>query len=146
MEIVQATAMHLNEVAVLFDTYRTWYHQTPDFQGALAYISDRLRLQDSVIYVAMEGEEIVGFTQLYPIFSSVRMKKSWLLNDLYVLEAHRGKGAASALLDKAAWLAEDTGAGWILLQTDITNTNAQALYEKKGYVRDTTCYYYYREV
>ncbi len=146
MEIVQATAMHLNEVAVLFDAYRTWYHQTPDFQGALAYISDRLRLQDSVIYVAMEGEEIVGFTQLYPIFSSVRMKKSWLLNDLYVLEAHRGKGAASALLDKAARLAEDTGAGLILLQTDITITNAQALYEKKGYVRDTTCYYYYREV
>ncbi|MET6996373.1 GNAT family N-acetyltransferase [Chitinophaga defluvii] len=146
MEIVQATAMHLNEVAVLFDAYRTWYHQEPDFHGALAYIDDRLRLQDSVIYIAMEGEEIVGFTQLYPIFSSVRMKKSWLLNDLYVLEAHRGKGAASALLDKAARLAEDTGAGWILLQTDITNTNAQALYEKKGYVRDTTCYYYYREV
>lgn len=146
MKVVQATTMHLNEVAVLFDAYRTWYHQAPDYSGALAFVKDRLQLQDSVIYVAMEGEEIVGFTQLYPIFSSVRMKKSWLLNDLYVLEAHRGKGAASALLDEAAQLAKNTRAGWILLQTDIVNTNARALYEKKGYVRDTTCYYYYQEV
>jgi GNAT superfamily N-acetyltransferase len=143
MEIIRATDMHLNEVAVLFDAYRQWNSQKPDFDGARAFIAERLQKQDSAIFVVMEGEDIVGFTQLYPLFSSIRMKKGWVLNDLYVLEAHRSKGIGSALLDTAAQLAKDTQAGWLSLQTEIVNEGAQALYERKGYVKDTTCYYYY---
>ncbi len=32
---------------------------------------------------------------------------------------------------------------WIMLQTHISNTKAQGLYESLGYQRDEECYYYY---
>ncbi|MFB6453944.1 GNAT family N-acetyltransferase [Chitinophaga sp. Hz27] len=146
MEVVRATELHTNEVAVLFDAYRSYYDQAPDFNGALKYINERIEKQDSIIYVAMDLDEIVGFVQLYPIFSSVSMKKAWLLNDLFVLEEHRSKGAGSILLDAAQALAKKTDAAWLMLQTYVSNTNAQSLYEKKGYKKDSNSFYYYLSV
>ncbi|NSL85246.1 GNAT family N-acetyltransferase [Chitinophaga solisilvae] len=146
MEVIQATEMHTNEVAVLFDAYRSFYDQAPDFKGALAFVSERIKQKDSIIYVVLEGEEIIGFTQLYPIFTSIGMKRGWLLNDLYVLEEHRGKGAGSALLDAAAALGRSTGAAWVMLQTYIANREAQKLYEAKGFKKDVHSYYYYQSL
>ncbi|WP_143307478.1 GNAT family N-acetyltransferase [Chitinophaga vietnamensis] len=143
MEVIQATELHLNEVAVLFDAYRSFYGQAPDFRGALEFITARMNNKESIIFVALEGEEIIGFTQLYPIFTSVGMKRGWLLNDLYVLEAHRGKGAGSALIDAAEAHGKATNAAWLMLQTYIDNTTAQQLYESKGFKKDTNSYYYY---
>ena len=143
MEVIQATELHTNEVAVLFDAYRSFYDQAPDFKGALAFISERIKQKDSLIFLALEGEEIIGFTQLYPIFTSVGMKRGWLLNDLYVLEEHRGKGAGSALIDAAAAHGRKTNAAWVMLQTYVANREAQALYEAKGFKKDTNSYYYY---
>lgn len=144
MDVIQATELHTNEVAVLFDAYRSYYDQAPDFKGALDFVTERITQKDSVIFVALLDAEIIGFTQLYPIFTSLGMKRGWLLNDLYVLEEHRGMGAGKALLDKAAEYGKSTGAAWLMLQTYIANTGAQKLYEKEGFKRDTNSYYYYK--
>lgn len=146
MEVIRATELHTNEVAVLFDAYRVYYEQAPDYSGARLFIAERMEKKDSVIFVAMEGEEIIGFTQLYPIFTSLGMKRSWLLNDLYVLEAHRGKGAGKLLLDAAAALGRETDSSWMMLQTYTSNTGAQALYEREGFERDDHSYYYYKSL
>lgn len=146
MEVIQATELHTNEVAVLFEAYRSYYDQAPDFKGALAFITERIEKKDSEIFVVLEGDEIVGFTQLYPIFTSLGMKRGWLLNDLYVLEEHRGKGAGKALIDAATAHGKKTGAAWLMLQTYIANTIAQALYEKEGFIKDTNSYYYYKSL
>lgn len=144
MDVIQATELHTNEVAVLFDAYRSYYDQAPDFKGALGFITERIAQKDSVIFVVMLDAEIIGFTQLYPIFTSLGMKRGWLLNDLYVLEEHRGMGAGKALLDKAAEYGKSTNAAWLMLQTYIANTGAQKLYEKEGFKKDTNSYYYYK--
>lgn len=144
MDVIQATELHTNEVAVLFDAYRSYYDQAPDFKGALDFITQRIAQKDSVIFVALLDAEIIGFTQLYPIFTSLGMKRGWLLNDLYVLEEHRGMGAGKALLDKAAAYGKSTNAAWLMLQTYIANTGAQKLYEKEGFKKDTNSYYYYK--
>ncbi|MBV7529805.1 N-acetyltransferase [Chitinophaga sp. sic0106] len=146
MEIIQASTLHLNEVAVLFDTYRSFYKAAPDFEGALKFISERMEKGESRIYVALESDEIIGFMQLYPIFTSLGMKRAWVLNDLFVLEAHRGKGAGGMLVDAARQLAIDTEAGYVALQTEVTNETAQRLYEEKGFKKDTDFYYYYLSV
>lgn len=143
MEIITATDQHIDETAVLFDAYRRFYKQAPDYEGARAFIGTRINARESVIFLALEEGSIIGFCQLYPIFSSVGMKRGWLLNDLYVLESHRGKGAGSALIDRAATLGRETSSGWLMLQTEISNTSAQALYEQKGFKRDEQSYYYY---
>lgn len=146
MEVIRATELHTNEVAVLFDAYRGYYDQAPDFKGALAFITQRIEQKDSVIFVVLKGDEIIGFTQLYPIFTSLGMKRGWLLNDLYVLEEHRGMGAGKLLLDAAAAHGKATDAAWLMLQTYIANTGAQALYEREGFKKDTNSYYYYKSI
>jgi ribosomal protein S18 acetylase RimI-like enzyme len=146
MEVIRATELHTNEVAVLFDAYRGYYDQAPDFKGALAFITERITQKDSVLFVVLQGEEIIGFTQLYPIFTSLGMKRGWLLNDLYVLEEHRGMGAGKLLLDAAAAHGKATDAAWLMLQTYIANTGAQALYEREGFKKDTNSYYYYKSI
>jgi GNAT superfamily N-acetyltransferase len=74
-----------------------------------------------------------GFVHLYPIFTSVGMKRAWLLNDLFVNEAHRGAGIATMLLEKAKELGRSNHSKWLLLQTDNSNVNAQKLYRKNGW-------------
>ena len=90
--------------------------------------------------------EPLGFTQLYPSFSSVRMKRLWVLNDLFVHPSHRRKGVGKALLKRAAEWGRETGASAMMLETGIDNLPAQALYEKLGWTRNDDYYVYYLSV
>ncbi|MFD0768458.1 GNAT family N-acetyltransferase [Bacillus sp. CGMCC 1.60114] len=138
MNIYQATIKDLKGVSHLFNLYRIFYKQPSDYKDAESFISDRLKNEESVIFVAVHEGEYLGFTQLYPSFSSVSMKRTWILNDLYVQEEARKQGIAQALLDKAKLHAIQSNAKSLELQTAPDNTNAQKLYEKNGYQKDTS--------
>lgn len=146
MQIIKATTAHLPQLAVLFDQYRQHYGQPSDLAGAERFLSERMAHGESVIYVAEEEGKLIGFTQLYPAFSSIGMKKAWILNDLYVSEDHRRKGAARGLLDASRELGKATDARYLMLQTHITNSKARALYESYGWKLDEEFYYYYLSV
>lgn len=146
MQIIKATTAHLPRLAELFDAYRQHYEQASDLAGAKAYITERLAKGESEIFVALYEEEVIGFTQLYPVFSSIGMKKAWILNDLYVDPAHRRLGAARGLITASRILGEVTNSRYIMLQTAIDNIPAQALYEDVGFKRDDEFYYYYLSI
>jgi len=143
MTVKEATLADAAAVAALFDAYRIYYEQSSDLAGAERFIAERLRNRESVIYLALDEGRPVGFTQLYPFFTSVGMKRAWVLNDLYVTEDYRNRGVGKALIAAAQDLARSTSAKWIMLQTYTSNVNAQALYEKLGFEKDTSSYYYY---
>ncbi len=69
--IGRATLDDLDTVAPLFDLYRVFYGKPSDPALARAFIQPRLVRDDSVILVASLAGDAVGFTQLYPCFSSV---------------------------------------------------------------------------
>lgn len=142
MEIYQATMEDLEGVSNLFNLYRIFYERTSDLKGARAYIKERLEKKDSVIFVVKNKQEYVGFTQLYPTFSSISMKRAWILNDLYVKAEARKQGIGEMLLQKAKDYAIETGAKSISLSTAPDNYYAQRLYIKNGYIRDTQYYQY----
>lgn len=142
MEIFQATIEDLEGMSNLFNLYRMFYQQESDIEGAKTYIKKRLVNEDSVIFVVRDREVYVGFTQLYPTFSSVSMKRTWILNDLYVDKTARKKGVGEMLLQKAKDYAIETGAKSISLSTAIDNYVAQRLYEKSGYTKDSQFYQY----
>ena len=142
MEIFQATMEDLEGMSNLFNLYRIFYRQESDIEGAKTYIKKRLVNEDSVIFVVRDREVYVGFTQLYPTFSSVSMKRTWILNDLYVDKTARKKGVGEMLLQKAKDYAIETGAKSISLSTAIDNYAAQRLYEKSGYTKDSQFYQY----
>lgn len=142
MEIYQANNKDLDGVATLFNLYRMFYEQESDLKGAKSYIKRRLEKKDSVIFVAKDNDKYLGFTQLYPTFSSISMKKAWILNDLYVDSQARKQGLGEILLNRAKELAIETGANSIALSTAHDNYSAQRLYEKNGYKRDEQFYHY----
>jgi ribosomal protein S18 acetylase RimI-like enzyme len=139
--IVQADEGHADLVAPLLDAYRGFYGQGSDLPAARAFLRARLRGGESVVFFARaEGEpgRAVGFVQLYPSFTSVGLGRIWVLNDLFVAEAHRGQGVGRLLMDAARDLARKTGAARLELSTAKTNFPAKALYESLGYRRDET--------
>ena len=141
MIIRRAKKKDIGDLSVLFDKYRIFYKQKPDVENARSFLKKRMKRKESVIFVAEERDELIGFTQLFPIFSSVSMKRTWLLNDLYVNERSRGIGAATKLLDAAKGFGAETGSKWLILQTAADNFTAQKVYEKNGWVKETDFFY-----
>jgi len=137
IEIRQGSRVDLDLLVPMFDAYRQFYRQACDLEGVRRFLSARLERNESVILLAFEQGAAIGFTQLYPSFSSGALARIFILNDLFVSPQARGRGAGSALLQAAADYGRDAGAVRLVLSTEVANTTAQALYEKTGWKRDT---------
>lgn len=141
LTIRRATIADLDAVAPLFDAYRRFYAQPGDLPRARDFLHDRLQRNESVLLLAGLDGRTAGFTQLYPMFSSVRTARTWILNDLYVDEGARRRGVAQALLGAAARFAEEQGAAGLALETARDNDAARALYHAAGWSEDATQWY-----
>jgi GNAT superfamily N-acetyltransferase len=144
MEIIRATAGHVDLLAPLFDQYRQFYQCASNLAGARSFLTDRLKKNESVIFLALDSSGAgLGFTQLYPSFSSTNMRRLWILNDLFVRTDQRSQGVASALMERARQWGIETGAVELMLETAVDNLTAQRLYEKLGWQRDREFYTYH---
>ena len=142
-----ATATDLDAVAVLFDGYRQFYEQPSDLALARRYLTERLERKESVLIVAEDDQgALIGFTQLYPTFCSVRAAHTFVLYDLFVTPAARGTGAGRALMLAAEAHARKAGAARMELSTAKTNVVGQALYESLGWERDISYLVYGRDL
>jgi len=122
-----------NLVIDLFNQYRIFYGKFSDLGMAKGFIDARLENDESVIFVALEENKPVGFTQLYPKYSSARLTKNWILNDLFVDLNHRKQGIGEALINTAMNFAKKQGATFVQLETAVDNYTAQKLYEAIGF-------------
>jgi len=139
----QAVLADLPVLVPLFDAYRQFYGRTPDPAAAESFLRARFSHGESVLFLAFEGGDAVGFTQLYPSFSSVSLARTFILNDLFVVPDRRRAGVGSALLGAAVDYARSLGAVRVTLNTDIGNATAQATYEARGWKRDHEYYVYH---
>lgn len=142
MEISVVCAEELGELVTLFDEYRIFYKQPSDIDAARKFLEQRLHNKESVLLAARENDNIVGFIQLYPSFSSIAMKQIWILNDLFVKSAFRKRGIAKSLMNFAVKHAQNTGGVRIILSTQVSNLPAQTLYESLGYSKNKDFYHY----
>ncbi|MCU7618598.1 GNAT family N-acetyltransferase [Chryseobacterium sp. PBS4-4] len=131
--IRRASINDLSQLSELFDQYRVFYHKESDIPSAENFLKERIEKQDSEIYVAETDGILVGFVQLYPLFSSTRMKKYWLLNDLFVNENYRGIGFSKELIDAAKKVCTSSDACGILLETGKSNDIGNKLYPSCGF-------------
>jgi len=147
VKIVTATLDTLEDLIPLFDAYRMFYGQESDPQAAHAFLLERFLLRESVVFLAYSGQTAVGFTQLYPLFSSTSMRRIWLLNDLYVIPEQRGQRVGEALIKRALEHAHLSGAARVELATAHTNLSGQKLYERMEFERrDTVFRSYVKEI
>jgi ribosomal protein S18 acetylase RimI-like enzyme len=133
----RATLDDLDVVAHLFDLYRQFYAQKPDPELALHFIRERIKNSESVIFLALEnGQDPIGFCQLYPTYCSVLAKPILVLYDLFVVAPKRKTGVGRSLLMACENYANSTGASRLDLTTAKDNYAAQSLYESMGWERD----------
>lgn len=141
IEIRKADIKDIDQLSSLFNLYRLFYGQESDVEACKAFLHERFTQNESVVIIAIKDNDVVGFIQFYPLFSSVSLQKTWLLNDVYVKETQRKHGIGRMLLDEAKLFGKESGAGWLLLQTANDNYIAQIVYEKNGWERMEDMFY-----
>ena len=139
MRITQATLEHLDLLTPLFVKYREFYGALPYPDSSRAFLEKRLRRKESVIYLAQPDDDnkLLGFCQLYPSFSSLSLKRVWILNDIYVAEDARRQLVADNLIRTAKKMAKETHAVRMRVSTSSNNEVAQKTYESIGFREDT---------
>ncbi|WP_082657941.1 MULTISPECIES: GNAT family N-acetyltransferase [unclassified Sphingopyxis] len=136
MHVRLSTIDDIEKLTLLFDRYRSFYGKPSNKELAKSFLIERFQHMESIIFVADSEGDFIGFTQLYPSFSSVRASRSFILNDLFVTPEARGKGAGKALITAAANYGRAMGAVRLSLSTARDNHVAQSLYENAGWSRD----------
>ena len=146
LRIVKANARHLRLAVPIFDAYRQFYKKKSNLKAARGFLERRLKNRESVLLLAFldGGRRIkpVGLVHLYPTFSSLTLRRQWVVSDLFVVPESRGRGVGKALMNRARQLAEETDADALILETATDNLIAQKLYERLGYRRDQEFYRY----
>ena len=144
MTTISTVSLHdLEKIVPLFDAYRVFYEKPSDPDGARQFLQARIQHNESVIFWAEHDGLPCGFVQLYPLFSSTRMKRLWLLNDLFVHADYRGRGISVALIDRCKTLCRDTAAAGLMLETAKTNDIGNQLYPRTGFDLDQDHNYYF---
>ena len=136
IKIRSAGTDQIDELLPLFECYRAFYGQAADPTRSRTFRHERLQQRQAQVLLAALDGQTQGFALLYPLYSSVRCGALWLLNDLFVAPTARQHGLGKALLDACAEFARSTGALGLQLETQRTNTIAQALYLEQGWDAD----------
>ena len=99
MEFREARIEDIEQLSKLFHTYRQLsvsMDSTATESESSDWIASRLNDGSGVFLLAISKEQVFGFVTLYQGFSSVSLKKYWVLNDLYVSTSARGTGLGRA--------------------------------------------------
>lgn len=134
--IRKATLEDLETCTLLFDKYMLFYNQPSNLEKHRSFLQERIRRNEATVFLAFENEKPVGFTLVYLTFSSVRLSKILILNDLYVEKEERKNGIGEKLIQKVIELAQLSNADLVRLRTANDNYTAQGLYEKLNFKKD----------
>ncbi|MBD1431571.1 GNAT family N-acetyltransferase [Sphingobacterium sp. DN00404] len=142
IEIKLASANDAIKIEPIFSLYREFYGMEKDSPGTIDFLRKRLGSNESILLYAERNGSIIGFTQLYPTFSSASLRKAFVLNDLYVIETERKQGIAKLLINESIEIAKRDECVRISLSTAKDNP-AQILYEKMGFKESSFKFYNY---
>ena len=142
MKVREAKLSDLKNLSVLFNSYRMFYGKKFDLEVAEEFLRSRIEKKDSKIFVCDFNNELSGFVQLYPLFSSTRVSKYWLLNDLYVDVNKRGKGFSKLLIERSKELVIESKACGMMLETEKSNDIANKLYPSTGFKKNELSNFY----
>ena len=144
MIVIESSRKYLTQLAKLVDEYRSFYnfeHSPGETEDFLLGLMDR---EDAVTFIALDEttDTVMGFANLYPCYSTLALKRLWILNDIGVSKEFRGQGISKALIEKVMIFAKETGAVRVELKTDKANNLAINLYKSVGFKVDNDNVYY----
>ncbi|MDQ0219278.1 GNAT family N-acetyltransferase [Peribacillus cavernae] len=141
--IRQATIQDLPKIVPIFDSYREYFKQQRNPVEAERYLFERFEHLESVIFIAEQNSEVIGFAQLYPTFSSLTLQRVWLLNDFFISEDYRDSGVGKQLFVKVKEFTLLTNSKGIELSVEHINKKAWGFWERQGFKMDDEFRYYF---
>jgi len=144
MVVIKCNQSYLGQLVELFEEYRSFYDFTPSPKETEEFLLGLMDRNDSVIFIAVDerSDKVMGFVNLYPCYSTLALKRLWILNDIGVTGKFRGQGVSKALIDKVMTFAKETNAVRVELKTDKANDRAMKLYDSIGFKIDNDNVYY----
>ena len=132
--IKEATIEELKQVVDIVMKYREFYGVDKQrIEDVESFMKSRFENQQSKVFIATsENDEVIGFIQLYPSYSTVSLKPQCILNDFYVDKNYRKQGYGTKLMEYVKKYFKDSAKGFILV-TDKDNVTAKSLYDKNGW-------------
>ena len=97
-----------------------------------AYLERLLRRDEFIALAAIKGDEVVGGIAAYELRKFEQERSEIYIYDLAVALAHRREGIATALIAELKKIAAARGAYVIIVQADLGDAPAIALYTKLG--------------
>jgi ribosomal protein S18 acetylase RimI-like enzyme len=143
LTIRQATIQDLPGIVPIFDAYREYFNQQKDPVLVEHFLFEKFEHRESVIFIAQQQDEVIGFAQLYPLFSSLTLQSVWLLNDFFIAEEFRGCGVGKQLFTSVKEFTLLTKSKGIELSVEHTNKKAWTFWEKQGFKQDEEFRYYF---
>ncbi|MFB3162203.1 GNAT family N-acetyltransferase [Neobacillus sp. 179-J 1A1 HS] len=143
LTIRQAAIQDLSKLVPIFDDYREYFGQQKDPAAVNQFLFEKFEHLESVIFIAQLEDEVVGFAQLYPVFSSLTLQRVWLLNDFFIAEEFRGSGVGKQLFARVKEYTLLTRSKGIEVSVEHTNKKAWAFWENQGFKMDEEFRYYF---
>lgn len=127
------TRTQIEQLAEIFDLYRTHYGEPADARGAASWLEANIGRGGLRAFLAEANDSVVGFAVTMAVPASLRLAHLWLIRDLFVLPTHRRRGVGRALLAVVRTAATASGALRLVVQTEEENDAALGLYADSGY-------------
>jgi ribosomal protein S18 acetylase RimI-like enzyme len=120
-----------------FDPQRFMDPGTDPAEGYAWFLGKQLKNDESVIFVADDGEQVVGYVYaaLEPISWKELREACGFIHDILVEESNRRAGTATSLMEAAIQWLRERGAPRVILGTADKNEPAQRLFTKLGFRR-----------
>ena len=132
--ITLVTAADLPDLLPLMRGYCDFYgvapsdaHLTDLSTALLDHPSEGLQL-----IARTDAGDPVGFATVYWTWQTLSAARCGVMNDLFVVPAHRGEGWADRLIGACADKCRESGIKTLIWQTALDNERAQAVYRRVG--------------
>ena len=129
----------LTELRQILAVFAKAFRDEPTYLGKQPtdeYLSMLLASDSFVAIAGYSGEMVVGGLAAYLLRKFEQERSELYIYDLAVLEAHRKRGVATAMIEKLKKIATERGAYVIFVQADFGDEAAVALYTKLGVRED----------
>ncbi|UFJ41606.1 GNAT family N-acetyltransferase [Brevibacillus humidisoli] len=131
IRVESARETDLPQLVSLMQGYLQFYgrqHGDEEVYQHAAYLLDHP--QEGIQFIVWLDDEPVGFATLYFTLSTLGLRRSAILNDIYVAEQARGGGAAEELFRHCLAYVRSNGYAGMEWATAKDNSRAQRFYDK----------------
>jgi GNAT superfamily N-acetyltransferase len=143
LTVRQAVLGDVEALLPLFEDNRQFRGHEAAPQASRVFLQERIGRNETVVFLAHEGDALIGFTQMYLTYSSLLLAPVFLIDELWVLAPYRKLGVGTELEAAAIEYATAAGAVRLSMSTSTGDAVPQSVYAAAGWMRSHNHVYHF---